>query len=145
MIRENPWTGVGPGWVNETYTTYLSAADPVPQFHGHLHNNLVQLAAEFGLPVSGAALTFVMVLLQDLRKPCRCAPGRNEQYLCCTSLLGLTGFAAAGMFDYTCGHSVGLILIVFMVLTPLVPAREAGVFQGRMDEVNRSTENALDA
>jgi O-antigen ligase len=145
MIRENPWTGVGPGRVNEIYTTYLSAADPVPAFHGHLHNNLVQLAAEFGLPVIGAALTFVMVLLHDLRKRCKCALDRNRQFLCRTSLLGLAGFAAAGMFDYTYGHSLGLILIVFMVVAPLVPAKEAGVFQGRMDEVNRTSENALDA
>jgi exopolysaccharide production protein ExoY len=124
MVRQNPLTGIGPGRVKEIYTEYLSAADPVPAFHGHLHNNLVQLAAEFGLPVIGAALTFVMVLLHDLRKRCKYAFDRNRQFLCCTSLLGLTGFAAAGMFDYTYGHSLGLILLVFMVLAPLVPAKE---------------------
>jgi len=29
MVRENPITGVGPGRVNELYTTYLSPQDPV--------------------------------------------------------------------------------------------------------------------
>jgi O-antigen ligase len=120
MIREKPITGVGPGRVGALYTTYLSAADPVPAFHGHLHNNLVQLAAEFGLAVAIAAAVFVIALFYNLRQRYQHATGRDEQCLYRTSILGLTGFLVAGMFDYTYGHSVVLILLAFAVLSPLV-------------------------
>lgn len=121
MIRQNPLTGVGAGRIDELYTKYLSPSDPVPAYHGHLHNNLVQLAAEFGLPVTIAALFFVVVLFRDLRARCRLAIDREQQFLCRTSLLGLMGFAVAGLFDYTYGHSLGLILLFFVVLSPLTP------------------------
>ena len=52
MIRQEPLTGVGPGRVEALYRSYLLPADPVPAYHGHLHNNLFQLAAQFGLPVA---------------------------------------------------------------------------------------------
>jgi exopolysaccharide production protein ExoY len=125
MVREKPLTGVGPGRVNKLYTTYLSPQDPVPAYHGHLHNNAVQLAAEFGLPVIGAALVFVVFLFRDLARRCRFAASRDQTFLCHTALLGLAGFVAAGMFEYTYGHSLGLILLAFTVLPPLLPMSDA--------------------
>jgi exopolysaccharide production protein ExoY len=124
MVRENPFTGIGPGRVNEQYQKYLSLADTLPAYHGHLHNNVVQLAAEFGLPVILAAMVFVSVLFIDLARKCRVAAGRDQQFLCRTSLLGLIAFAVAGMFDYTYGHSLGLILLGFVVLPPLLPVED---------------------
>ena len=119
MVREKPLTGVGPGRIEKLYTSYLSATDPVPSYHGHLHNNLAQLAAEFGLPVTGAAVLFAAVLFLDLRRQYHLAKDRDGQFLCRTALLGFAGFAASGMFDYTYGHSLGLILLAFTVLSPL--------------------------
>jgi O-antigen ligase len=119
MIRQNPLTGVGVGRVDELYAKYLSPSEPLPSYHGHLHNNLVQLAAEFGLPVAIAAMAFLAILFHDLRVRCRLTTNREQQFLCRTSLLGLTGFVIAGLFDYTLGHSLGLILLGFTVLSPL--------------------------
>jgi O-antigen ligase len=124
MVADHPMTGVGPGRVEKLYTSYLSAVDPVPAYHGHLHNNIVELAAEFGLPVLLAAMLFVTVLFRDLLAQCRCAMDRDESFLCNTALLALAGFLLSGMFDYTYGHSLGLILLSFIVLTPLIPERE---------------------
>ena len=124
MMREKPWTGVGPGRVDGLYTKYLSPSDPVPAYHGHLHNNVVQLAAEFGLPVVVAALVFVAVLLRDLRIRYQAASSRDEKFLCRTSFLSLAGFVVAGAFDYTYGHSLGLTLLGFAVLSPLAPSHE---------------------
>jgi len=127
MIRENPLFGVGPGRVDGLYTKYLTPADPIPAYHGHLHNNVVQLAAEFGLPVTAAALLFVIVLFHDLLARLRVASDRNQRFLCRTSLLALTGFLLSGLFDYTYGHSLGLILLGFAVLSPLtMSASSAG-------------------
>ena len=119
MIRQHPVAGVGPGRVDELYTKYLSPSDPVPAYHGHLHNNIVQLAAEFGLPVILTALLFLTVLVSDLQMRYKGAVDREQQFLCRTSLLALAGFLASGMFDYTYGHSLGIILLSFAVLPPL--------------------------
>jgi len=125
MIQEHPLTGVGPGGVDQRYTQYLSASDPIPAYHGHLHNNLVQLAAEFGLPVAIAALLFVGVLFRELRNAWLLAVDREQQFLSRTALLGLTGFVVSGLFDYTYGHSLGIIMLGFVALAPLTPDAEA--------------------
>ena len=55
MIRERPLFGLGPDLVRRRYAIYRPPTAPrynVP----HLHNNLLQLAAERGLPALGAYL-----------------------------------------------------------------------------------------
>ena len=125
MIREHPLTGVGPGRVEGLYASYLSPSEPLPAYHGHLHNNAVELAAEFGIPVTAAALLFLAILTRDLLTRYRLAGDREQLFVCSTSLLALTGFLATGLFDYTYGHSLGLILLAFAVLSPL--AQPAGL------------------
>jgi O-antigen ligase len=120
MIRDHPLVGVGPGRVADLYTKYLSASDPIPAFHGHLHNNLVQLAAEFGVPVAMAALLFAVVLSLELRRAWLGAADREQKFLCRTAVLGLSGFIVSGLFEYTYGHSLGIILLGSMVLAPLM-------------------------
>jgi hypothetical protein len=123
MVRQNPLTGLGPGRVDQVYATYLAPADPLPAYHGHLHNNIVQLAAECGLPVVASAFAFTVILVCGLKERCRIALDRDQEFLCRTALLALFGFVAGGMFDYTYGHSLGLILLGFAVLSPLAVER----------------------
>lgn len=131
MIRDKPLTGVGPGRVEALYRNYLSPKEPVPAYHGHLHNNLFQLAAEFGLPVACVAALFAGVLFRQLREKWKSVTDVQSQFLCRTSLLGLTGFLVAGAFDYTYGHSLGLILLSYVVITPLVLKRSEGAADHR--------------
>jgi O-antigen ligase len=126
MIRERPLTGVGPGRVEGLYAKYLSPSEPLPAYHGHLHNNAVELAAEFGLLVIAAALLFLVILTRDLLTRHKLARDREQLFVCRTSLLALAGFLATGLFDYTWGHSLGLILLAFAVLSPLArPASQS--------------------
>jgi O-antigen ligase len=125
MVKDHPLTGVGPGRIEALYVNYLAPKEPVPAYHGHLHDNLVQLAAEFGLPVVAAALAFVVALGNELRKQWKTARSRETLLLCRVSILGLIGFVVSGFFDYTYGHSLGLIVVSFAVLTPLLPTIEA--------------------
>jgi O-antigen ligase len=124
MIRHHPIEGVGPGRVEELYQHYLRADEPLPAYHGHLHNNIVQIAAQSGVPAAAAALLFGTCLAWQLWKRQRLASARSEIFLCRAGLLGLAGFEAAGMLDYTYGHSLGLIIVCFATLTPLTPVRE---------------------
>jgi len=79
------------------------------------------LAAQFGLPVIAAAALFLIILINDLLRALRCAPDRNAEFLCRTSLVSVTGFLTAGLVEYTYGHSLGLILLSFATLSPLMP------------------------
>jgi O-antigen ligase len=122
MLRDHPLTGVGPGRVEKLYTSYLLPGDPVPAYRGHLHNNLVQIAAQFGLLVTLAALIFVGFTFRDLLKARRNAKTPDGRFLVDTAVLALTGFLFAGLFEYTYGHSLGLIIIAFAVFPALLIA-----------------------
>lgn len=122
MIKEHPLTGVGPGRIDKLYTSHLSPHDPVPAYHGHLHNNAVELAAEFGIPVLLAALLFAVMLFRDLLKLSKTAQSKEELFLSRAAVLALVGYLVAGLFEYTYGHSLGLILLSFAVLSPLLPS-----------------------
>jgi O-antigen ligase len=124
MIKESPLTGVGPGRVEALYRSYLGAGDYVPAYHGHLHNNAIQLAAEFGIPVALAAMLTLGLLFFDLVKASRTAISREARFACRAGILGLLGFVLSGCFDYTFGHSLGLILLGFVVLSPIYSATE---------------------
>jgi O-antigen ligase len=126
MVRDHPLMGVGPGRVDKLYESYLSPEDPVPAYHGHLHNNLAQLAAQFGIPVTLAACLFVVVLFRDLVRAQKAALSRDERFIAQAALLALTGFLFAGLFEYTYGHSLGLILLTFAVSPALIARRSGG-------------------
>ncbi|MGA3186057.1 MAG: O-antigen ligase family protein [Bryobacteraceae bacterium] len=119
MVREHSLLGVGPGRIEALYASYLPAQEAVPAYHGHLHNNCLQLAAQFGLPVLGAAVLWLAILLKDLLKAYRRARSREERFLCRSAFLGIGGFLIAGMTDYAYGHALGLILLSFVALSPL--------------------------
>ena len=120
MIKQHPLAGVGAGRIQETYRSYLAPSDPVPAYHGHLHNNLVQVAAESGVPTAVAAVVFCVILLVDIGRSCKVAATEEGQFLSLAALLALSGFLLAGLFDYTYGHSLGLILLAFGVLPALL-------------------------
>lgn len=136
MVKDRPLMGVGPGRVEGLYRSYLSQAAPVPAYYGHLHDNVVELAAEFGLPVVAAAFVFVVALWKALNKRFKAAQNRDARFLCRSSILGLIGFLCAGLFDYTYGHSLGLILVSFVVLAPLITASQ-NAFVAAEDNIAR--------
>jgi O-antigen ligase len=121
MVVEHPLLGVGAGRVEKLYPHYLSAGDSTPAYHGHLHNNILQLAAQFGVPVVVAMALFFTILIKDLLRACRRASNREAEFLSRASLAGITGFLTAGLVEYTYGHSLGLILLGFAALSPFVP------------------------
>jgi O-antigen ligase len=143
MIKEHPLTGVGPGRIDKLYVSYLSPQDPVPAYHGHLHNNAVELAAEFGMPVALAALLFVGVLFRDLVKVSRAARSKEEKFASRTALLALIGYLVAGIFEYTYGHSLGLILLSFAILPPLLLSTLRKAFPANSETVDPASFDAF--
>jgi O-antigen ligase len=123
MVRDYPLRGVGPGRVEQLYRSYLKPGDPVPAYHGHLHNNITQVAAQFGIPVSVAALLFVAFTFRDLLRARSQAANPDRRFLTDAGVLAFTGFLFAGLFEYTYGHSLGLIMISFAVFPALMRDR----------------------
>jgi O-antigen ligase len=131
MIRAHPWTGIGPGRVESQFASYAAPGELLPAYHGHLHDNALQLAAQFGLPALAVALWFLLHLARSLRARCGAgwqpaagwqsarspsqvtAAPRETRFLAAAALLGLAGYLILGVTDYTYGHSLGLILGAF--------------------------------
>jgi O-antigen ligase len=122
MVRAHPLAGVGPGRVEKLYESYLSPGDPVPAYHGHLHNNVVQIVAQFGIPATLVLLVFGGLVFHDLLKARRAAATRDARFISQTALLAFMGFIFAGLFEYTYGHSLALMLLSFAVLPALLPS-----------------------
>jgi O-antigen ligase len=124
MIRQHPLFGVGPGRVEELYARFLRPGETLPAYHGHLHNNAVQLGAQFGCFVLAGALVFLAVLIRDLLRAYTKARTPEQKFLCRCGLGGLAGFLTIGLMDYTYGHSLGLILVAFAIFAPLMQTDE---------------------
>lgn len=123
MLGDHPFVGVGPGRVGELYGSYLADGESLPAYHGHLHNSVFQVAAQFGVPVALAALAFVFFLLRALVRATREAPEPHSRFLSDVAVLALGAFLLGGMFEYTYGHSLGLVLLALAVAPALAAPR----------------------
>jgi O-antigen ligase len=98
MVRDFPLTGVGLDMVGRVYPLYRR--DDAPRWRvPHLHNNLVQIAAERGLPALAAYLwligAFFTVTWRGL--PRLSGEGRAAVAASLTAVLAIT---VAGLFEY---------------------------------------------
>jgi O-antigen ligase len=114
MIAAHPLTGLGPNMVEERYAEYRAPTDP---FHNnqHLHNVLVQIAAERGLPALGAWIWFVLTLALDLKKKLHSS---TERMFPAAALAALAAMLTAGLFEYNFGDSEFLMLFLVLVTLP---------------------------
>ena len=124
MVRTHPLTGVGPNMVQRTYVDYkgsdsLVGPDGVTHINPHLHNDLMQIAAERGLPALGLWLWFLVVLVRDLWR--RFTAGQRE--LAATAMATVVALLTAGLFEYNFGDSEVLMLFLTVVSLPAAAAR----------------------
>jgi len=118
MVRDHPWTGVGPNMVQPRYAEYReSSQQPI---NPHLHNVPLQIAAERGLPALGAWLWFVIAVLIDLARRLRSA---RERYLPAAALAATVAMLTAGLSEYNFGDSEFLMLFLMLVTLPYAAQR----------------------
>jgi len=119
MVRQRPVFGVGPDLVKRYYPVYRAPAAPryeVP----HLHNTLLQLAAERGLPSLAAYLAMTVVAAVAawrgyVREGGRQGP-RPDLYM--GVLLALLAFNLAGLFENNWGDAEVQRPILFVMAIP---------------------------
>lgn len=121
MIRDHWLTGVGPNRVPAEYLAHYKRADAVdpPDQPGstraHLHNVLVQIAAERGLPALAAWLWFVASAAVGLWRRMRRGPAPA---IAAAGLAAIVAMLAAGLFEHNFGDSEFLMLFLGLITLP---------------------------
>lgn len=121
MATDFPVFGVGLGMVQARYPVYR--ADDAPRWRvPHLHNNIVQIAAERGLLGLGAYAAMLLVFWIRTWSVMR-RHRRTEFPALAGCLLAIAGITVAGMFEYNWGDAEVQIpmLVCFAAPFALVP------------------------
>jgi len=123
MVLERPVFGQGPGMVEVVYPRFRWPEAPNPH-QPHLHNNVMQLAAERGLPGLVFFLWWVTVaFLAALRAAQRAAAaGRGPGWAAAGTLAALAAVFVAGLFEYNLGDSEVLMLVLLLTAVPFAKA-----------------------
>ena len=124
LIKENPWLGVGPHNVYPEALRYRGSDRYEEWMYQHMHNNILQIAAERGIPGLIIWLWFMLRLLWGALRAYRAKPGglrtvSSESVMVSTAALGAwVAFMLAGIFEYNFGDSEVLTLFLFIMSAP---------------------------
>ncbi len=132
ISANHPWFGVGPNLVQSVYPIYRLEGAPELQ-NMHLHNNVLQIAAERGLPNLAAWLWLITMGIAGTVKSFRRWPaGTGERALAAGALALLVAGMTAGLFEYNFGDSEFLMLFLFAMTIPIILDRNS--LEGRQGE-----------
>jgi len=115
MVKDAPFLGLGPGGVKRHYPEYRDPAARRPST-GHLHNNVVQIAAERGVLGLAAWLSIWVAFFVQAGRILTWLPAARagDRALVAGSVAAVAGFLVAGLFEYNFGDSevIGLTWVV---------------------------------
>jgi putative inorganic carbon (HCO3(-)) transporter len=131
MIRDKPVFGQGPGMILRKYPSYRWPEAPNAQAP-HLHNNLLQLAAERGIPCALFWLWWMASALADAWGESRrllTTPDRRGAAWVATAAAS-TWFAVmvSGLFEYNFGDSEVLMFFLLASALPYALRRQRALF-----------------
>ena len=126
FIKAYPWLGIGPGLMEQRYEAWV-VDWAVRSTNPHLHNNVLQVAAERGLVGLAAWLwmiaAFIVVAWRVLRASGPSGPGGPESR---AALAAIFGFLAMGMFEYNFSDSEVLMALLYVISLPLAASAGLG-------------------
>lgn len=122
IIKENPIFGTGPCTVDMVFQNPKYGLSELAKRNVHLHNNIIQIGAERGIPALLAWMVFIgwvfLALLRLLRtKDPRLRP------VTVGALAALVGLFVAGFFEYNFGDSEITVLFLYMITIPFALAK----------------------
>lgn len=124
MISAHPLSGVGPQRVSKVFYDYHDHPEDRSRdgfFPVHMHNNILQFAAERGIPCAVTWLWFIFKIGIDHWKGFR-----REEISLQRKTISAAGFIAvltliiAGQFEFNFGDSEVLMVFLFLVTAPYV-------------------------
>ncbi len=121
MVKDHPLLGVGPGGVKRLYPRYV-LPEAGKRSTGHLHSNLVQIAAErgvLGLLSWGWIWVAFFVRAGAVLRQFQVGLGA-ERMLTAGSLAAILGFLVAGLFEYNFGDSEVVMLAYLVMALPFL-------------------------
>jgi O-antigen ligase len=126
MIAAYPLQGIGPGLMEGVYQAWV-VDWAVRSTNPHLHNNVLQIAAERGLPALAAWLWMMGAFLVVAWRVLRAAGPHHEAGIeARAALAALCGFLAMGMFEYNFSDSEVLMALLYVVSLPLAASAGMG-------------------
>jgi len=123
MTWDHPWTGVGMGVMREMEKRYRAPDAPfAPERRlSHLHNNIIQIAAERGLFGLGWwAAIWIIFLWRGWQVYRQAAVDSRYKALVAGSLACVISFLVSGLFEYNFGDSEIVTIIYFVMALPFL-------------------------
>jgi O-antigen ligase len=124
MVAAHPLVGVGPQRVSKVFYDYHDHPEDRYRagfFPIHLHNNLLQFAAERGIPCAAAWLWLMLKFGFDhwkgYKRSFKDAPKRT---ICAIGFITVVVLFVAGQFEFNFGDSEVLMVFLFLVTAPYV-------------------------
>jgi len=142
IIRSHPLLGIGPGLMGRVYPAWR-VAWAVKESNPHLHNNVLQVAAERGLLGLATWIWLIGAITvaawRVLRHAGPFGVGGPEAR---AALSALAAFLMMGLFEYNFGDSEVLMILLYAVTLPL--AASAGiVLSGEPGAAEPSSESEI--
>lgn len=121
MVKERPFFGFGLDMIKRSYSRFANQ-DAIKKRTGHLHNNLLHIAAERGLLALAAWLwIWTAFYISVFRRRRFFREGVMERrILVVGGAAAMTGFLVAGLFEYNFGDSEVVMMAYFAMALPFV-------------------------
>jgi O-antigen ligase len=127
IIADYPIHGTGPDTVDMVFQDPKYGLGELAKRNVHLHSNIIQIAAERGLPALLAWLAFVALAAASLwRKARERGAGGSRDPVIAGALSVLVAFFVAGFFEYNFGDSEIAQILLVLLSIPFAAARKAG-------------------
>lgn len=122
IIGDYPFFGTGPDTVDIVFQNPKYGLNEHARQNVHLHSNILQLAAERGIPAVLVWLAFVAAAFVSLgrlmkKKDALLTPAAAG------ALAALAAFFTAGFFEYNFGDSEVITLLLFIIMLPFAVER----------------------
>ncbi len=129
IIRTHPWLGIGPGLMERVYPAWR-VDWAVQETNPHLHNDILQIAAERGiLGLVAWAWLMASICLGAWRVLRYAGPFGEGGPEARAALAALAAFLTMGMFEYNFSDSEVVMILLFIVALPF--AASSGIAQAR--------------
>jgi O-antigen ligase len=125
IIAQNPVHGTGPRTVSKVFQYPEYGLSEQAKRNVHLHNDMIQIAAERGLPALLAWLAFLVWAVVDLLKLARAGDDRALRAAAVGGLAAIAALFVGGLFEYNFGDSEVASLFYFLIALPFA-RRAAG-------------------